>query len=162
MSVVVVGALSIMSAGGPAATTPSLDWQGVERVHVLCLVDAKTIDDKRLEPVLCERVRALAAEGASVPVTTIGFGDPRLIEPGAMALLVHGAVRREPGETTLLFTMRTQRGGVGAERTFFGAAPRAVRLPPEGVTGAVDASLRSALADTLPWSARPAGRLQNF
>lgn len=154
----VVGAVSMaLIAGSAAATTPSLAWRGVTTVRVLCLVEARVIEDKRLEPELCDRVVRLASAGSPVPVTSIAFGDPALLQQGTMALLVHGAVERGESGATLLFSMRTQRGGVGANQTFFGAAPRAAKLSVRGEDDALDAALRSALAATLPWSAGPTG-----
>jgi hypothetical protein len=152
-----IGAATMaLIAGDAAAATPSLHWQGVTEVRVLCLVDARSVEDKRLEPELCDRTVRLASEGAPVPVGRAGFGDPALIAPGTMALLVHASVQRS-GEPTLLFAIRTRRGGPNADQIFFGAAPRAVRLSARGEDGALDAALRSALAETLPWSASPAG-----
>lgn len=142
-------------ASSAAATTPSLAWQDVKSLRVLCLVEARALDDKQLEPALCDRVVRLASVGAPVPVSAVDFGDTALIEPGTMALLVHASVDRSAKPATVLFAMRTQRGGVGADQTFFGAAPRAAKLSARGEDGALDAALRSALAETLPWSAGP-------
>lgn len=139
--------------GAAEASTPPLTWQGVEALHILCLVDQSAGAARAaLQPALCEKVREIAAQGAPIPVSTISFGDPAVIQPGRAALLVHAAVERPGGEALLVFTVRTYRAGRTETDILFGPPPRAVKLTRSGADDpALHDALAAALAETLPW-----------
>lgn len=138
---------------GATARTPPLTWQQVESVKVLCLVAPDTLPARNaLQTEICRTVRDIAAEGAPLPVETLAFGDPALLDPTVATLLVHAAVETVSGQPTLLYTIRTYRAGRAETDILFGAPPRAVPL---AESGAADPALRHALtatlAETLPW-----------
>lgn len=138
---------------GAAASMPPLTWQQVESARVLCLVTPHTLAGRHaLQAQLCDTVRDIAAEGAPMPVETIAFGDPAMLDPSVATLLVHAAVQPVGGQPTLLFTIRPYRAGRTDTDILFGAPPRAVPLTE---SGAADPALRDALAatlaETLPW-----------
>jgi hypothetical protein len=137
-----------------AAALPPLMWQQVTSVRVLCLVGPDVLPGRReLEAEICAKVRDLAAARAPVPVSTVGFGDPAVLEPETVTLLVHAAIQSEGDGRLLVFDIRTFRPGRPEAAELFGAAPRAVRIPVSGPAGpALDAALTAALAETLPSS----------
>lgn len=140
--------------GNAGAESPDLTWQGVERIAVLCRTNSPTLDQTSL----CERVRALAAEGVPAPVEVVAPGDPELLAPRTVALLADFAVQSgEPG-ALLIFTLRVHRHG--GEPSLFGSRPRAVPIPTDGPSPALDAQLRAALSEVLPrrGAPRPLGR----
>lgn len=139
--------------GSAEARMPTLTWQGVDAVHILCLVGRQSgAAPPGLQAELCEKVRALAADNAPVPVSVIGFGDPAVLDPGKATLLVHGAVQGERGEAQLVFTVRTYRAGRTETDILFGAPPRAVPLTESGAASpALHEALAATLAETLPW-----------
>jgi hypothetical protein len=141
------------------AATPPLSWQGVKRLQILCLVATnRPADRQSLERKLCEQVRMLSAEGAPVPVETLGFGDPKLINPDNATLLVHAHVQQVGGEQLLVLSIRNYRTGGGESDTIFGAPPRAVPLRDgPAADAALKEALRATLSETVPWLARPAG-----
>lgn len=149
MSCVLTASLATAAAH---SATPTLLWRDAKRVVVQCLVQPTSSGNLALQQALCGRVRAMAARGAPLPISTIGAGDPAVLAPGTVALLVHASV--EPGASgrLLAFSLRPYRASGGQADILFGAAPRAVILPRAGATGpAVDAAISAALADTLPW-----------
>ncbi len=143
--------------GGPAsASTPALTWDGAKRLGVQCLVGPDRLADRRrLQAALCERVRALAADKAPIPVVVLAPGDPGLIAADTAVLLFHANVQPEAkGGPLLVFSLRVFRA-TAAPSELFGAAPRAVALPAGGPTPPFDAAVNAALAETLPWRSRP-------
>ncbi len=152
-------ALLAVCALAPAtgqATTPSLLWADARQVAVLCLVQSNsTSDAAAIEVRLCERVRDLAGRGAPYPVERVSAGDPALIAPGTVTLLVHASVERAPDGRVVAVTLRPHRAAEGGD-VRFGTAPRAIEVPSAALTPAVDAALAEALADILPWH-RPSG-----
>jgi hypothetical protein len=145
--------------GGPAAaSTPVLAWDGARRLGVQCLVDPDRLPDRRrLQAALCDRVRALAADKAPIPVVLLAPGDPGLIAADTAVLLFHGNVQPGDGKSSalLVFSLRVFRA-TAAPSELFGAAPRATPLPASGPSPQFDAALNAALAQTLPWRSRPA------
>jgi len=146
----------LATAGAPAtAATPVLAWEGARRLGVHCRVDPDHLTGRRpLQAKLCERVRTLAAAKAPLPVAILPPGDPGLIAPDTMVLLFHAAVQGDDARPLLVFTTRAYRP-TAAPSELFGAMPRAVALPPGGTGPDLDAALDAALAETLPWRARP-------
>jgi hypothetical protein len=149
-----------MIFGGPAtASTPVLAWDGARRLGVQCLVDPDRLPDRRrLQAALCDRVRALAADKAPIPVVLLAPGDPGLIAADTAALLFHGNVQPGDGKggSLLVFSLRVFRA-TAAPSELFGAAPRATVLAAGGrPSPQFDAAVNAALAETLPWRSRPA------
>lgn len=151
-------AIAATGAGRPAAAaTPVLAWEGARRLAVHCLVDPDRLADRRtLQAALCDRVKALAADRAPVPVVVLAPGDPGLIAPDTAVLLFHANVQPGGGGPLLVFSLRVFRAAA-APSALFGAAPRAVALTAaRGADPSLDAALNGALAETLPWRSRPA------
>lgn len=146
-------ALAAVTAAPAAGTTPTLAWQQVQSVRVLCLVQPETRPDAdALRAELCRATVRLAAARAPVPVSEVGFGDPAVIAPGVVTLLVHASVAADGGGRLLAFSVRPFRAGSADTAQLFTAAPRALRLPASGPGGApLERSLAGALADILPW-----------
>lgn len=139
-----------------AATTPSLLWAEARQVAVLCLVQSiGTSDAAAVETSLCARARDLASRAAPYPVKRVPVGDPTLIDPDTVTLLVHASIERAPGGRMIVFTLRPSRPSEGGD-VRFGTAPRAVQLGSGSLTPAVDSALAGALAEILPWQ-RPSG-----
>jgi hypothetical protein len=136
-----------------AAETPPLIFQNLAGVRVLCQLEPHELPDRhRLQDELCDRVTALAAEDAPLPVSRIGVGDPAVLAPDTLTLLVHASVQEDRDGRLLVLDIRPFRAAREQSAVLFGAAPRALRIPASGGLGpAIDAALRDALADTLPW-----------
>jgi hypothetical protein len=134
-------------------------WQDASSVRVQCLVGPGHEPGARsLQQSLCDRVVKLASQGTRLPVSTVSAGDPRTIEPGTVSLLVHGFVERESGRPLLAFSIRPFRYSAGDSPILFGSAPRAASLTDAAQpTPALDAAIKSVLAETLPWQSRPQG-----
>jgi hypothetical protein len=155
-----------MICGGVAtASTPALAWDGARRLGVQCLVDPdRAPDRRRLQAALCDRVRALAADKAPIPVVLLAPGDPGLIAADTAVLLFHANIQSEGpqslgsrGGSLLVFSLRVFRA-TAAPSELFGAAPRATAPPAFGAdpSSQFDAAVNAALAETLPWRSRPA------
>jgi hypothetical protein len=136
-------------------------WSKAAQLGVQCVVSSSVVDHVAFGRVLCERVRALAAQGSALPVSVIAPGDPALLQPGTVTLLVHGAVHEASQVASgaqgrfLVFSVRPF--GAGADAILFGTAPRAVPLTSDRAEDpALDAALNGALSDILPWR-RPQG-----
>lgn len=152
-------------AGIATASTPTLAWDGARRLGVQCLVDPdRAPDRRRLQAVLCERVRALAADNAPIPVVLLAPGDPGLIAADTAVLLFHANIQPDGAQSSgtrggslLVFSLRVFRA-TAAPSELFGAAPRATALPARGANPSpqFDAAVNAALAETLPWRSRPA------
>ncbi|HMJ93734.1 MAG TPA: hypothetical protein VK472_06520 [Allosphingosinicella sp.] len=139
--------------GPAAAATQPLMWQQIARARVLCLVSSEVpADNRALQDALCARVREMAAEGAPIPVDPVGFGDPAVLEPDTVTLLVHASVQADGDGRLLIFSIRPFRPARPDSAELFGAAPRAVRLSGSALPGPeLDSALAAALAQTLPW-----------
>ncbi len=139
------------------ASTPALIWRDVAKVNILCLVQSDAgVDRGPLHDRLCNSIRDAAAAGSPAPVQVIAAGDPALLSPDSVTLLVHASVQADSGHRLLAFTIRPFRNS--AEPLLFTAAPRAVPLADTaGPAPELEAALRAALSETLPWLNRPAG-----
>jgi hypothetical protein len=149
----------LTGATAAQASTPILSWQNVKRLQVLCLVATDRMGEREtLERRLCDQVRSLAAAGAPVPVDGLVLGDPKLIDPANVTLLVHGNVQQVGGARLLTMSVRSYRTGGAHNDTIFGAPPRAIALGdgPEA-NAALAEALRATLSETVPWLATPAG-----
>jgi hypothetical protein len=143
-----------MSAPAPASTPP-LIWQNVSRIGIVCLVQSDTGIQTELQSDLCQRVRALVSEGAPAPVEILAQGDPALLAPGTVTLLIHGSVQTSDGQRLIAFTIRPFRVSSEQNSVLFAAAPRAAPLPPSATMAALDPLLAAALSETVPWLERP-------
>jgi len=150
-AVLVSGAAPTLGAPAEASTPPAL-WYGVAGLNIHCLVTGRTGVDDAFGRRLCARVRDLAAAGAPIPVGAIGPGDPALLAPDRVTLLVQGSVQPSPAGDLIAFAVRPFRNS--QEQVLFAAAPRAVLVAD---APALDAALSAALSETLPWLAEPAG-----
>lgn len=151
-------ALVSLSAFGAAveASTPAPIWRDVARVNVLCLVQTESgVDRGTLHNRICNSVRDAAAAGSPAPVQVIALGDPAMLSPDSVTLLVQASTQSEPGGRLLAFSIRPYRSQ--SEAMLFTAAPRAVPLAGAGPAKEFEAALGAALSETLPWLSRPAG-----
>jgi hypothetical protein len=156
--VLALAAAALVPPASAQASTPSRMWKNVRSLGVQCVVGREPFrNDPELQPALCERVARLAGRGAPVPVRVIQLGDPALIAPGAVALLVHASVQPSPPGRQIVFYVRVL-GGPSGSADLFGSAPRAVPLDNRGLASpALDAALNAALSEVLPWQARAQG-----
>ena len=83
------------------------------------------------------------------PVRIIAPGDPAVLSPDSVTLLVQASARGG----LLAFSIRPYRAS--NEAMLFTAAPGAVPLA--GPAKDLEAALGAALSETLPWLNRPAG-----
>ncbi|HYI41595.1 MAG TPA: hypothetical protein VE053_14890 [Allosphingosinicella sp.] len=142
-----------MTAARAEASTPPLIWRDVARVNVLCLVQTDLgVERGALHDRICNGVRDAAAAGSPAPVGIIAPGDPAVLAPGSVTLLVQASAR----SGMLAFSIRPYRNS--GEALLFTAAPRAVALAgPARPAKEFEAALGAALSETLPWLSRPAG-----
>jgi hypothetical protein len=145
-------------AGAPVAvataqaSTPSLLWTGAKRIAVNCLVQSgSTADAPQFEADLCGQVRRLAEQDAPVPVVQVENGDPHMVQPDTVVLLVHGSIERSGKGRTVAFTIRPYRPSGGEAEIYFGTAPQAVTLATARMDAVLQDRLRAAVADILPW-----------
>jgi hypothetical protein len=154
-------AFVLLCAGGaglatmPAAqaSTPSLMWRDLRAVGVQCLVQTSSrLNTKALEAALCERILAIAAEGAPVPLKRVNPGDPAILAAGTVTLLVHASVEPAGDRLALSFAIRPIRPSSPGSEVYFGTAPRTAGLAGAADPGSsLDSPLISALAELLPW-----------
>ena len=152
-ALVALAACSVAPISTPLrASTPALIWKDVARVNVLCLVQTEAgVATGSLHNRICNGVRDAAASGSPAPVGIIAPGDPAVLSPGSVTLIVQASARGG----LLAFSIRPYRSS--GEAMLFTAAPRAVPLV--GVAGLAkefEAALAAALSETLPWLSRPA------
>lgn len=135
------------------ASTPAMIWSDVARVNVLCLVQTDSgVERGALHDRICNSVRDSAAAGAPAPVGIIAPGDPAVLSPDSVTLLVQASAQRG----LLAFSVRPYRNS--GEPMLFTAAPRAVPLAgPAAQSKEFEAALGATLSETLPWLSRPAG-----
>jgi hypothetical protein len=142
----------VCATAAPAVSTPSLTWRDVKQVAVHCNIqDERTGFDPGLTRQLCDKVQALAAAGAPVPVRVAGFGDPALSAPDSVTLVVQGSTAGSGRSRTLMFTIRPHRVSADQPAELFGSRLRAAPL------NAADPMIEQALAEVLPWKAQPLG-----
>ena len=142
-----------------AQGTPALIWRDVSRIAVQCVIVPR--DGPRtlaVEAALCRSVVRQATAGAPARIGTIAIGDPALLAPGTVTLLVHASLAPAPGGRLLAFSIRPFRAATDQSSVLYGAAPRAALIPASAATSpALDAAVGAALSDLLPWRARPRG-----
>ena len=122
-----------------AAMSPLPFFQHVERVGLLCAVDADggSVPDLGDEA-LCGRAAAvLSGLLASRPtIAALPLNDARIADPGTLLLLVHATLRLEGGKRLLALAATLQRSGSAGGAPFFMMPPQALAL-----TGRLDESL---------------------
>ena len=149
----------VEGAGAAQATLPPPMWRDVSSLRIHCLTTGESgVSDAELAQRLCGLVRDLASTGAPVPVAAIGPGDPALLAPGTVTLLVHASITPSPAGELLAFSIRPYRNSADADPLLFAAAPRAVLLAGTDWERRLDAALLAALTETLPWRPRPGPR----
>ncbi|KAA0577985.1 hypothetical protein FZ983_19710 [Azospirillum sp. B21] len=122
-----------------AAMSPLPFFQRVERVGLLCAVDADGGPVPDLgDEALCGRAAAvLSGLLASGPaVAALSPNDARIADPGTLLLLVHATLRPEGGKRLLALAATLQRSGSAAGAPFFMTPPQALAL-----SGSLDESL---------------------
>ena len=134
------------------ASPPPVSVRDIGQVHILCLVADGA--DARLQSDLCARLQRLASAGAPVPVTVVQLGDPAVLDPAAINLLLHASVERIGGAPVLALSLRSFRNAGPDSVTLFGPAPRAV---PAGDATQIERALAAGLTHVLPWRAAPQG-----
>ncbi|CAO3441289.1 hypothetical protein [Azospirillum endophyticum] len=137
-----------------AAMSPLPFFQRVERVGLLCAVDADggpaanpgTADLG--DDALCGRTAAvLSGLLTSGPaVATLVPNDTRIADPGTLLVLVHATLRHEEGRPLLALAATLQRSGSGSGAPFFITPPQALSLPGSLDENLLDLALRRLLA----------------
>ena len=158
-------AASLASHGGfgpltkaAEAATPNLLWRDVTNVQILCLtVTDDGVDRDAMNRAVCEDARNQAARGAPVPVAVAEPGDPAVLAPQTLTLLVHVSIQPDLEGRLAALSIRPFRNAEGGA-LLFAAAPRAARIAPSArEADALTGPLHAALVETLPWLASPAG-----
>lgn len=140
---------------GAGGETPPRLWRGVTQLHIMCLGATDRGVDGALTGAICARARAVAAQGAPVPVDVLPLGDPKVLATDSLTLLIHVSVRSAPGGRLAALSVRPFRNADDAPM-LFAAAPRAALLPPAAAPAdALSDDLRIALGETLPWLSGP-------
>ena len=135
---------------------PDLKWRGADRVAILCQVTATgpvVVENSDVAQTLCARVKAIADQGAPMPVEVVSAGHAALQSGNTVALLVQASVAQGgPNKNALVFTVRTDRtGGLEPAPTYFGTAPRAAPFTSAADGAAWEGPLRVSLSEVLPW-----------
>lgn len=130
----------------PPSSVLSLD-----RVQLLCVLSAEgRFDRLQLQSTLCDAAVAEARPGATLPVEMIGTGDPRLLDPAAMSLLVQAAITTIADQPVLVVAARPYR--TGPEPTeIFGPAPVAIPVG-DNFEAAARTALHTLIPPLLPWA----------
>lgn len=139
----------------PIANAP-LFWADVRQVQVLCLVNtSRGVDAGALHQGVCEHARSTIAHVAPVPVSIVRLGDPAVLKPDTVTMLVHVAITGNGADRLAALTVRPFRNAPNNGDQLFGAAPRAVRAGESDRTAiaAIAPALNAAIADALPWKA---------
>lgn len=135
-----------VAPSGGSAMNPPLAYSNIERLQILCLLQsdgmlASADDNQRL----CSKVAKEAGSDVDLEVSVIRTGDPQVVAPGRLTLLVHGALDQS-GRIAL--TIRPYRPAATGSEVLFGSMPRVAAF-------ADDDSLEEAISDSLdevlPW-----------
>jgi hypothetical protein len=140
----------------PIANVP-LFWADVRQVQVLCLINtSRGVDAGALHQGVCEHARSTIAHVAPVPVSVVRLGDPGVLKPDTVTMLVHVAITGNGADRLAALTVRPFRNAPNNGDQLFGVAPRAVRAGESDRTAiaAIAPALDAAIADTLPWKGR--------
>jgi len=138
-----------------SAMSPLPFFQRVERVGLLCAVDADGGPAADLgvdlgDNALCGRAAAvLSGLLASGPaVTALAPNDVRIVDPGTLLLLVHATLRPEDkgqGGRLLALAATLQRSGAAGGAPFFMTPPQALALSGSLEESLLDSMLRGLL-----------------
>ena len=136
------------SRSGTMPPPPSV--LSLERVQVLCVLSADgRFDRLQLQSSLCDAAVKVARQDATMPVQMIGVGDPNLLDPTAISLLVHASITTVAGQPVLVIATRPYRAR--PEQTdIFGPAPVAVPIG-DDFEAAAESAMRTLIPPLLPW-----------
>lgn len=140
---------SVQPAGpaiAPAGATPPLSVQDVAQLRILCVV-AGDAQAEQIRRDLCAAVTRIASHGATVPVAIANLGDPIVLQPAVLTVIVQGAIERD-AEPRLVLALRPYRAGGAETDVLIAPAPRSIPL---GDTARLEAALAQALDEILPW-----------
>ena len=133
--------------------TEPLAYRDLDKLQILCLVQtAGVLADADTSQSLCESVAKAAEADSPIPVETIAIGDPQVVQPRRLTVLVHAAIDDTGGERRLALTMRPYRPAAAGSDVLFGAMPRIVAWDDEG---ARERTIAAALDEILPWRGTP-------
>ena len=133
--------------------TEPLAYRDLDKLQVLCLVQSdEVLADAALSQALCDEVAKAAEANSPIPVEIIATGDPQVVQPRRLTVLVHAAIDDSGGERRLALTMRPYRPAVAGSDVLFGAMPRIVDWDDEG---ARESTIAAALDEILPWRETP-------
>ncbi|BAI76762.1 hypothetical protein AZL_f00020 (plasmid) [Azospirillum sp. B510] len=135
-----------------AALSPLPFFQRIERVGLLCAVDADAAlgaspDAADLgEDTLCGRAAALLSEVlvSGPPVTTLAPNDARIADPGTLLVLLHATLRPEGDRRLLALAATLQRAGSAGDAPFFMTPPQALAM-----SGKLDESSLNSMLERL-------------
>ena len=142
------------SIGGVRAdVSEPLAYRNVEKLLVLCLVqqDGMVAEASASAPI-CDRVAQLAAVGSDIPVAVISLGDPQVVAPGRLTILVHTALSEADGKPQMALVMRPYRPSLPEADILFGATPRIVDPRDDA---AITRAISAGLDEILPWRSQP-------
>lgn len=119
-----------------------------DRLQVLCVLSAERADRLKLQAELCEAAAAAARRTTRLPVEVIGVGDPKLLDPTALSLLVHASVGRVGAQDVLTMAVRAYQVRV-EQAEIFGPPPIALPFA-NSIEGAIVDALDRAVQAVLP------------
>ena len=133
--------------------TEPLAYRDLEKLQILCLVQTDgVLAETDISQSLCESVAKAAEADSPIPVEIIAIGDPQVVQPRRLTVLVHAAIDDTGGERRLALTMRPYRPAAAGSDVLFGAMPRIVGWDDEG---ARERTIAAALDEILPWRGTP-------
>ena len=141
------------NGGVRADVSEALAYRNVEKLLVLCLVQQDgMVADTSVSASICDRVAQLAAVGTDIPVAVISLGDPQVVAPGRLTILVHAAISHADGEPQMALVMRPYRPSLPEADVLFGATPR-IADPRDDA--AISRAISAGLDEILPWRSQP-------
>lgn len=141
-------------AAAPAQASAPLFWADARQLRIICLVNTpRGVDAGELHDGVCDQARTAVARVAPVPVSIARLGDPEILKPDTITMLVHVAITGSGTDRLAALTVRPFRNAPNNGGQLFGAAPRAVRAgaSDRAALAAIAPELEAALADSLPW-----------
>lgn len=145
----------LLHTSGISAMSPLPFFQRVERVGMLCAVDADggPVTDLGADlgdDALCGRAAAVLSGllAAGPAVTVLAPNDARIADPGTLLLLVHATLRPDgkgQGGRLLALAATLQRSGSAGGAPFFMMPPQALALSGGLEESLLDSTLRHLL-----------------
>lgn len=133
--------------------TEPLAYRDLEKLQILCLVQTDgVLAETDISQSLCESVAKAAGSDSPIPVEIIAIGDPQVVKPRRLTVLVHAAIDNSERKRRLALTMRPYRPAAAGSDVLFGAMPRIVAWDDEG---ARERTIAAALDEILPWRGTP-------